>query len=140
FFFSSRRRHTRSDRDWSSDVCSSDLQLLPPTRRPWLSQNRPCHSTSPAEWLRSARQTGSLQGLREDKSYYGTSGPSIAGSGGESRPAAQRSRQPGVTRPERSHPARSSVKCDAPRSKIVLRAYPRECSPPGSKGLPRTPS
>src|SRR5438105_12083787 len=29
FFFSSRRRHTRSTRDWSSDVCSSDL---------------PCHS------------------------------------------------------------------------------------------------
>src|SRR5216683_4310250 len=27
FFFSSRRRHTRSDRDWSSDVCSSDLSL-----------------------------------------------------------------------------------------------------------------
>src|SRR5206468_3605303 len=28
FFFSSRRRHTRSDRDWSSDVCSSDLRFL----------------------------------------------------------------------------------------------------------------
>src|SRR5205809_5705122 len=30
FFFSSRRRHTRCSRDWSSDVCSSDLldQLL----------------------------------------------------------------------------------------------------------------
>src|SRR5690606_40514190 len=28
FFFSSRRRHTRFSRDWSSDVCSSDL--LPP--------------------------------------------------------------------------------------------------------------
>src|SRR5699024_12131150 len=27
FFFSSRRRHTRSKRDWSSDVCSSDLRL-----------------------------------------------------------------------------------------------------------------
>src|SRR5699024_11347555 len=27
FFFSSRRRHTRSKRDWSSDVCSSDLAL-----------------------------------------------------------------------------------------------------------------
>src|SRR5206468_10154416 len=27
FFFSSRRRHTRSDRDWSSDVCSSDLDV-----------------------------------------------------------------------------------------------------------------
>src|SRR5438105_6750690 len=27
FFFSSRRRHTRSTRDWSSDVCSSDLRI-----------------------------------------------------------------------------------------------------------------
>src|SRR5699024_11369087 len=30
FFFSSRRRHTRSKRDWSSDVCSSDLKRLKP--------------------------------------------------------------------------------------------------------------
>src|SRR5690625_7000181 len=28
FFFSSRRRHTRWPRDWSSDVCSSDLSSL----------------------------------------------------------------------------------------------------------------
>src|SRR5256884_5212453 len=28
FFFSSRRRHTRCSRDWSSDVCSSDLKLV----------------------------------------------------------------------------------------------------------------
>src|SRR5690606_40260316 len=28
FFFSSRRRHTRFSRDWSSDVCSSDLCQL----------------------------------------------------------------------------------------------------------------
>src|SRR5207247_8194577 len=28
FFFSSRRRHTRSTRDWSSDVCSSDLSAI----------------------------------------------------------------------------------------------------------------
>src|SRR6266508_5268405 len=27
FFFSSRRRHTRWPRDWSSDVCSSDLRV-----------------------------------------------------------------------------------------------------------------
>src|SRR2546430_5914075 len=27
FFFSSRRRHTRFDCDWSSDVCSSDLSM-----------------------------------------------------------------------------------------------------------------
>src|SRR2546427_11865565 len=33
FFFSSRRRHTRFDCDWSSDVCSSDLER-------YLSQGR----------------------------------------------------------------------------------------------------
>src|SRR5436309_11743399 len=32
FFFSSRRRHTRFSRDWSSDVCSSDLDLARATR------------------------------------------------------------------------------------------------------------
>src|SRR5256884_8324670 len=30
FFFSSRRRHTRCSRDWSSDVCSSDLERVAP--------------------------------------------------------------------------------------------------------------
>src|SRR5690606_40309311 len=30
FFFSSRRRHTRFSRDWSSDVCSSDLASVEP--------------------------------------------------------------------------------------------------------------
>src|SRR5690606_40273006 len=37
FFFSSRRRHTRFSRDWSSDVCSSDLagpRPAHPTPRP----------------------------------------------------------------------------------------------------------
>src|SRR5690606_40539192 len=30
FFFSSRRRHTSFSRDWSSDVCSSDLAVVVP--------------------------------------------------------------------------------------------------------------
>src|SRR5438270_9696712 len=34
FFFSSRRRHTRFDCDWSSDVCSSDLCVS--ASRSWL--------------------------------------------------------------------------------------------------------
>src|SRR3712207_1663645 len=34
FFFSSRRRHTRYWRDWSSDVCSSDLRLTDPFVNP----------------------------------------------------------------------------------------------------------
>src|SRR5437762_13739334 len=32
FFFSSRRRHTRYIGDWSSDVCSSDLNSTPPCK------------------------------------------------------------------------------------------------------------
>src|SRR2546430_3082952 len=40
FFFSSRRRHTRFDCDWSSDVCSSDL--APPTGSEALKTIRGC--------------------------------------------------------------------------------------------------
>src|SRR3989475_4098234 len=39
FFFSSRRRHTRFDCDWSSDVCSSDLfpdRILADARQPQI--------------------------------------------------------------------------------------------------------
>src|SRR3712207_8537881 len=39
FFFSSRRRHTRYWRDWSSDVCSSDLEENIPGQ--WLGST--CH-------------------------------------------------------------------------------------------------
>src|SRR2546430_10584020 len=50
FFFSSRRRHTRFDCDWSSDVCSSDLAdpaavALPGPGQPWV-----CHRV----WIRKA--------------------------------------------------------------------------------------
>src|SRR6266849_2088357 len=41
FFFSSRRRHTRSTRDWSSDVCSSDLAGPPAPGRGGHGRGRP---------------------------------------------------------------------------------------------------
>src|SRR5687768_18014794 len=46
FFFSSRRRHTRCSRDWSSDVCSSDLvaSCPAPTAEPALNPYQPNHS------------------------------------------------------------------------------------------------
>src|SRR2546429_506314 len=40
FFFSSRRRHTRCSRDWSSDVCSSDLVLYLVVRYARLNLNQ----------------------------------------------------------------------------------------------------
>src|SRR5207249_7252289 len=49
FFFSSRRRHTRSKRDWSSDVCSSDL---------------PCWVGIPFDSKGIPTQQGPLAGLR----------------------------------------------------------------------------
>src|SRR5579871_2900656 len=45
FFFSSRRRHTRSLRDWSSDVCSSDLD--PSSSRATRSSSITCCSIAP---------------------------------------------------------------------------------------------
>src|SRR5215203_6314705 len=40
-FFSSRRRHTRYWRDWSSDVCSSDLEAVAYVRRARGTRKRP---------------------------------------------------------------------------------------------------
>src|SRR2546429_6418716 len=59
FFFSSRRRHTRCSRDWSSDVCSSDLVRLPDLREPralpkWLMQV--AHHES-YRWKRQSQRT-----------------------------------------------------------------------------------
>src|SRR5205085_9411588 len=50
FFFSSRRRHTRFDCDWSSDVCSSDLLNCPSLivkSNANLQQNLLCRLNSP---------------------------------------------------------------------------------------------
>src|SRR3989440_3043015 len=51
FFFSSRRRHTISDRDWSSDVCSSDLaeadyRRAPPDSPPRRAESSQHHTTN----------------------------------------------------------------------------------------------
>src|SRR3989454_4710878 len=53
FFFSSRRRHTRLQGDWSSDVCSSDLQ------GDWSSDV--CSSDLQGDWSRSEEHTSELQ-------------------------------------------------------------------------------
>src|SRR2546421_4159426 len=63
FFFSSRRRHTRSDRDWSSDVCSSDLSRTRSRKaRPggnWAIRLSTCPSASRAnEYPRSRILSG----------------------------------------------------------------------------------
>src|SRR2546429_53147 len=64
FFFSSRRRHTRCSRDWSSDVCSSDLNsgrvagdekighfALTSIHRLWTAENELRHERQRKEFL-----------------------------------------------------------------------------------------
>src|SRR5690606_41207945 len=48
FFFSSRRRHTSFSRDWSSDVCSSDLGAAPMAYALW--QRFLKHHPADPEW------------------------------------------------------------------------------------------
>src|SRR5690625_6072948 len=69
FFFSSRRRHTRWPRDWSSDVCSSDLTISEAQRRRAMELVRDA-STPPETFLRLKQADafmGSLKKLIEDK-------------------------------------------------------------------------
>src|SRR5438445_7358761 len=49
FFFSSRRRHTRYWRDWSSDVCSSDLDTLRGNRQTRPTETRTHIRTLPPQ-------------------------------------------------------------------------------------------
>src|SRR5688500_19453659 len=61
FFFSSRRRHTRLQGDWSSDVCSSDLE----DRDPHGAQARRGHEATTGEvtgWPTRARPVLRVQG------------------------------------------------------------------------------
>src|SRR5699024_11753245 len=53
FFFSSRRRHTISKRDWSSDVCSSDLCFL------WTSSSTTIFSSNFFSYFNHSRRTSS---------------------------------------------------------------------------------
>src|SRR2546429_5372266 len=69
-FFSSRRRHTRCSRDWSSDVCSSDL---PDARRAALERRPPGGRGSWPPCRRSARPTPPNSGPRSEERRVGKS-------------------------------------------------------------------
>src|SRR3989454_2745237 len=90
FFFSSRRRHTRLQGDWSSDVCSSDLYgsswPAPAANRTW--------SISPPRW---SRLTG--PGRWRDFCSARCAGPTVA-----PPPSSDSGSSPAAARPCRSAP------------------------------------
>src|SRR6476620_5908589 len=60
FFFSSRRRHTRYWRDWSSDVCSSDLAEIERIRSDLLNDAARAVDVTPVPWTVLERQIATL--------------------------------------------------------------------------------
>src|SRR5437870_13852908 len=88
FFFSSRRRHTRWPRDWSSDVCSSDLmELAAHQRTPRELEHRPAVAPSRAprqrrERLGHARERQLGRGIpsfeRRPRPMHALEGPRVA--------------------------------------------------------------
>src|SRR5690606_142212 len=80
FFFSSRRRHTRFSRDWSSDVCSSDLitesgisavELMGESVEDYA--GKPADKNKVAEW----RSTVSMDKFKEVRKMFKKAGVSI---------------------------------------------------------------
>src|SRR5699024_11322249 len=80
FFISSRRRHTRSKRDWSSDVCSSDL----PAPMPAV-----CAAIFPMQFVAAASFAEfGIGAWNADRSSLSRAGPA-----GKTAPAAARSEE-----------------------------------------------
>src|SRR5690606_41182907 len=73
FFFSSRRRHTRFSRDWSSDVCSSDLDRPGPD-----AIMRGCRSARVVSGARRDGQVAQLVEQRIENPRVGGSIPPLA--------------------------------------------------------------
>src|SRR5205809_7565393 len=76
FFFSSRRRHTRCSRDWSSDVCSSDL-LGRSVEQPFARYGEERLLYRPPERARPAHMTqaeAAQRGIRSEERRVGKEG------------------------------------------------------------------
>src|SRR5690349_7044709 len=102
FFFSSRRRHTRSLRDWSSDVCSSDLGRWR-TRSSTSASGNPRPPSPRRGGTRSTSPSPSRSAAASCWHFWCSAGPSRSSSG---RPAAtpRRARTRPPPRCRRSRP------------------------------------
>src|SRR5438034_11396361 len=97
FFFSSRRRHTRSLCDWSSDVCSSDLIRTPTScrraRRPWHASRGSANGASRIRARVPPPNRGSGPRPRSEERRVGKEGGSRGGAEQERRKRRQASKQ-----------------------------------------------
>src|SRR5688500_20287442 len=75
FFFSSRRRHTRLQGDWSSDVCSSDLSGKRSQEQCWRGSDLDRTGTGAARKASSGRETSRSEERRVGKECRTRWGP-----------------------------------------------------------------
>src|SRR5690606_39866195 len=74
FFFSSRRRHTRFSRDWSSDVCSSDLAADDVAAELFLQVHRNARPLGEEACQHLRQEFGDRGGVGEDADVSGLVG------------------------------------------------------------------
>src|SRR3989442_8066993 len=137
FFFSSRRRHTRCGRDWSSDVCSSDLESGVPRsaanapenpNMPWAIESRVASSENvgaapgcQAKWPRPA---GTRHARHASRSALARA----------SRPSE--ASEPSSLRSKRAEPASGAVSATSPPGSLSASAAPPASQPTsGSSAL-----
>src|SRR2546427_6828991 len=112
FFFSSRRRHTRFDCDWSSDVCSSDLQALHVTNQSLIFRSNPqAHSRLVGMYMLFYAVGSGLGALISTNAYarFGWHGVCVAGAASSLAPlgvwAARMNAAPATPTPCQPNPA-----------------------------------
>src|SRR5437868_12367931 len=93
FFFSSRRRHTRSKRDWSSDVCSSDLARLGGGRLEVADRVRPERFLGPALRDQEADEDAAEERARAECEGSGVAVRGRDGAAGDDRAGQDRDRK-----------------------------------------------
>ena len=120
FFFSSRRRHTRLQGDWSSDVCSSDLF-------PLTTPKRHGRSPRPSKW---ARRRHKRQGAIQEREARDEALASVPSSSSKyplaSRTVVTTRRSPSPSRPKKRSPSRTPGR---PTKKAVKFSEPKLLPP-----------
>src|SRR3712207_6123920 len=159
FFFSSRRRHTRYWRDWSSDVCSSDLRGRGPARRAGRPARRrravppaPGGAPTPEDLAPAGGRAGLLRHGRVVAHPPVVDCPAAPGPSG--RRVRGRDRPTGAPLGHRQRPRahlqgtgrglpgggtdRGVAGCRGPRSELLPVGHPH-LVPPGRRRRPRRP-
>src|SRR3989449_996534 len=137
FFFSSRRRHTRCSRDWSSDVCSSDLRSIRSASRDCrgIVGGRGLVAPHPVATARTAARRRRRGAARRSRGSGCTVGGGRRAEGGRRARRAAGAARAGARDPRRARSAQHGGVSGGRRASAAGRAAPR---PAGAAARPRS--